>query len=1245
MKIVKLTFKNIHSLQGISTINFEEAPCHNAGLILITGSTGAGKSTILDAIAVALYNKIPRHGSSEGRSLEEMITRGEGEASAEVTFWVKGNYYKSTWHLYKAKNKPDGKIQPVKMELANLTTNQIISNYTASVPDIITEITGLDYKQFMLSVMLAQGEFAAFLKSKPNERSSLLEKITGTEIYTKIVDKSAELSKEKQTAAQITKQQIEALKFLSEVEIQTAKNQIVENTQLLQQYKQNIATLETQNRLTAEKQKLQQNVETLKQELETIEKQQNIQRSNFQKLEQYYKALPLQTQLFEYENGILNIKAKVAETNQQNANLETANNQKNTLLEVQKELTTIVQKLENEYNNAILPIINQAQALEQNWKIAYSALEPTKKQKQDIENDQNNATVTLANLEETQTTLQKKLDTANEYMLENSNDALLNTHYQTLADSLLQIANLKKQIDDLHTDNNNKQTEIKKLNAIVEQQTNIRTAEHEKLKQCAEHLASIQAEFNATTPATEIQKNIDDFQKQIKIFENQAHIAENYDKLIAQNEYSEIQKQSAQNIETELRLALDILDKALILANDNHDLQEQKIIFERQKADFETHRQSLKHNEPCPLCGATHHPFAQNKPLLPNTIQVLQNQIEAIKAQKADIQKNINEKSQKWATEKANFQNFCAQITQNQTEIDKLQREFDNLQPTEKITNLPAIQLLLHNTQRSLETEQKAQIDSNNLQNNLLKQQTTYQAQKDRVKELNFEYEQHQIAQINLQKLITDNTQKVTNQLQPEYDKWYTLFCDTAEPFVQKNPKAFDNLLAQVIDNKKDTNELLDVFKKKKEKYEDQKQRAKETQIAINTNQNQIETLKQNIETYNQKLLEITPKYQKLTQEIETLLLDIKQLTQNLQYPTDLEKEKQTWLQKIKTAENNLTQNNTDIATTNLTIETCKNNIQTIQNQLNNLQEQHTNNETKLIQNINKHEFINIAQLKNDLLKPDEANQIERLKKQLETDFLKYDTQLKATTKLLENTQVELHKYTETDNIPEKIAELQQKNDTILQQQGALQNTLDQNKNNQSNHTKLLTDYEIQKIDATNWGNLNDILNRRGKNFSVFVQEITLAHVVYHANLYLNSLNPRYKISQVTPADNQTDNKLLELEIIDTHQANQTRSMKSLSGGETFLTSLALALGLSDLVGKNAHIQTLFIDEGFGTLDQNTLNTAIDTLENLQQDKEKTICLISHVKELQERIPIQIQVNKKTSTHSNIQIISNYLSA
>ena len=150
-----------------------------------------------------------------------------------------------------------------------------------------------------------------------------------------------------------------------------------------------------------------------------------------------------------------------------------------------------------------------------------------------------------------------------------------------------------------------------------------------------------------------------------------------------------------------------------------------------------------------------------------------------------------------------------------------------------------------------------------------------------------------------------------------------------------------------------------------------------------------------------------------------------------------------------------------------------------------------------------------------------------------------------------------------------------------------------------------------------------------GKKFRNFAQGLTFELMVAQANHHLKKMNNRYILIRDT-------NQPLNLNVIDTYQAGEIRSTKNLSGGESFLISLALALGLSRMSSNTIRVDSLFLDEGFGSLDEEALESALDTLADLQEEN-KLIGVISHVAALKERIPLQIEISRKTGGKSSMK--------
>jgi len=193
--------------------------------------------------------------------------------------------------------------------------------------------------------------------------------------------------------------------------------------------------------------------------------------------------------------------------------------------------------------------------------------------------------------------------------------------------------------------------------------------------------------------------------------------------------------------------------------------------------------------------------------------------------------------------------------------------------------------------------------------------------------------------------------------------------------------------------------------------------------------------------------------------------------------------------------------------------------------------------------------------------------------------------------------------------------------------------TLTNDDTNSKERIRLVKEMQDEMKEVVIWRRLRDLIGSKdGAKFRKFAQSITLQILTSHANKHLAELTDRYVLFL-------QEGDSLELQIADRYQANVMRPLASLSGGESFLASLALALGLSDLAGRSVNIDTLFIDEGFGTLDSETLEVALTALETLRQGN-KSVGVISHVGLLKERITTQIVVTKGASGHSTLKVVS-----
>ena len=184
MRIHTIRLANLNALTGTWEIDLDH-PAYSDNIYALTGPTGAGKTTILDAISLALYGRTPRLARI-GKAGNEIMSRHSGTCHAEITFSTRTGRYRSHWSQHRARRKAGGELQNPKHELADAESGELLAIGLKDVAAAIERLTGMDYQRFTRAMLLAQGDFAAFLRAAPDERAPLLEQITGTEIYSRI---------------------------------------------------------------------------------------------------------------------------------------------------------------------------------------------------------------------------------------------------------------------------------------------------------------------------------------------------------------------------------------------------------------------------------------------------------------------------------------------------------------------------------------------------------------------------------------------------------------------------------------------------------------------------------------------------------------------------------------------------------------------------------------------------------------------------------------------------------------------------------------------------------------------------------------------------------------------------------------------------------------------------------------------------------------------------------------------------
>ncbi|QCR86054.1 exonuclease [Moraxella osloensis] len=1242
MRILKLRFQNLNSLQGEWEIDFRHAAYADEGIFAITGSTGAGKSTILDAICLALYGATPRLGEIT-QSKNDLMSRHTGECLSEVIFATKSGSYRCTWLQKRARKNPEGNLQSPTHEIAPFTDEAAdlppLETQTRKTRKLVAEFTGMDFDRFTRAMLLAQGSFAAFLQANSDERSNLLEEITGTEIYGDISRKVHEFKTQSDAELKTLTDRLSGMTVLSDEEVQSLTSQknalvdIVNETktamtkiesdklwrQNLDAYTHQIHKLEHEARNLAEqesqfapqKTRLQRALKALEVsgDIKKLDYQRDLLTAQLSELASYQYQLPTAEhnyQLAQKNQDERQAKAQQTETDWQQA--------QPLLNQVRKLDTTLGQK--NQYAQEIAQQLSQlseqlahnAQSIDSQQQQLVSQ-QTEREQLTQAQQQIPQATTlpqTLASLTQLQETSQALSEQAQAFTSQQQQLQGDFQHNEQQASALQsQLTQLQSQISEHRKNLESQTSQLYHLTqgqsaAVLRQQV-------EGHWQTDQQLAAMQSDVQTW------QTNLQHYQQFAQqLADGQTQLAQ----IASQRLTSEQQQQAAEQ-------TVELLNRNLILLAKIQNLTEE--------------RDKLRHGEPCPLCGSTAHPFATHQPYTPDDTE----QQLAIAKQRLD---DINRQLQQLLLEEHALTNNQQQRNEhlqhlqahNQRLLNQLQLASQHLihaQPVQQaIEALPSVTApngdndIDDQALQTLATIIKAE-QTNNQQSLAALQDSLTQ-----IEAVQSEQQQTQQRLASLSEQYNDVLQQQTllhNQQQHRQDRirgidaQQLVIADKQHQVIQR----IDKLLmpfatrertfsfATTQDVNAQLNQHIDTLAQLLQRYQGLETKLSHINDTITGIEQTLTRLVADQQHLTQNQHQVRQRQQALSQEISELQVQ--------RYALFGEQAVDIVSHALIQAKNQALQ---DYQTSQTAFHEQLSQLQILQQQIASLTTSTTQLKTAqqslqadIQQRFATLGFVDDADYRTAVLVDTERERLQQLANQL------HDSQQRNHNLLSEakRIQQQLLNHPQTalslEQLLDALGQLQQQFSEQQKQLGAVEQQLAANEALKQNQQQLLDAINQQRNHTEEWKVLHQLIGSSdGKKFRNFAQGLTFNIMVAHANEQLKKMSDRYLLI----ADSEQP---LMLNVMDNYQGGQIRTSKNLSGGESFIISLSLALGLSNMASHRMQVDSLFLDEGFGTLDEEALDVALDTLTNLQQSG-KLIGVISHIQALKDRISSQIQV-------------------
>jgi exonuclease SbcC len=1270
MRILKIGGKNLASLADEFSVDFEQEPLASTGLFAISGPTGAGKSTLLDALCLALYDATPRLLRVAGRSVltdvgtetisaqdpRTLLRRGTAEGYAEVDFVGNdGASYRARWSVRRSRTKAEGALQPTAMSLHLLPALQPLGGTKTEVKAEIEKRIGLSFEQFTRAVLLAQNEFSAFLKSEDNERGELLETLTGSTIYSEISVRAFERAKLEQAALQRLNLRLADQKPLSgeqrgELEAQSAA--AAESLQALEQRK---AELEQELRWHQQAERLKQEELAARQASEAALADIAAaapRRAALALVDAIQSARPLAEDIRRIATDITHTQAAIATSTQAAQQAALALEQANAAL---TQASTGVRESEAA-QRAAAPQLDQAKALDArieamlpNYRQAAAACEKAERA---------DATAKAA--------LQSRQDEHGKLTaLQEAGIAWLQQHKQwkTLAQSW-------DRWDVLFVQAGQESAKAEKLaSALARVQRNAKAHRDDEADASAKLAVASAALKTLELQRQQATQELATFSTE-QLQASRSSLEQHRD-LLAGAEKIWIELESRQHRHTQIESQSALLRKATTDAEAQLATAQQEGIAataavsqaERSlklaeaacAASVESLRETLEDDTPCPVCGAHEHPYRHNDGGLQAMLGELQSEVARCRLQ---METNFKLQAGYRATMQANLEQLNVLATESRTVQQALERAASawsdhalmadtpqaiTLPPEPErgawfVAQLAETRASLQNVEQQERALHAARVKRDQAQTahdaaaaEHSRLQAVASAAQTALALSNTEYksleEQRIEVALTLSGLLSDLDAAFSGGDIPSEDwkddwkagpaRFYEARQGESKQWLAQRA-AYDERAASLAAFEAELKALNDTL-------------ARTGQDALNARSTYTTVDAALRESQQQRMAMWGGKE---VRDVETALLAAVDAARS-SLATRQSAAQQAAQAKTRLDEA-LAQATTRLGALQASATTAAAMLSDWLAAFQQRQPDAGLHDLQQLQALLARSADDVdaerAALQAIVRTADSAATVLKERQRQREQHQLSAPPPRATAE--ESAAEEAPVTTPIAMLAAALNALLAERKTAHDAATALQLALAQDDAKRKQSQAMLTEIERQEAIEQRWSRMSDLIGSAdGKKFRNYAQQFTLDVLLGYANAHLSHLARRYQLERISNPSSPS----LALLVRDQDMGGEMRSVHSLSGGESFLVSLALALGLASLSSNRVRVESLFIDEGFGSLDAETLRVAMDALDGLQAMGRK-VGVISHVQEMTERISTKILVQPSAGGKSAISV-------